>query len=134
MNQQYQGTVKFVECPSQHFSSTTQGRTIQNQDIVRLENHKPEAIWYVKYNPQNTFKERVLRRLMVYEIATHLNIPVSNELEHIMALNVMIKQGYEKINDFYEKCRRDSSQLQTSDGLVNSRTKINNKTILDTIR
>lgn len=122
------GTVSAISLgiPAMLFPGTPAMKEVDRGDVVRLENHKPEVFWYAKYNPQNTFKERAIRRLIVYQIAARLGIPASNELDYIMGLNTMIKQGYKKINDFYEKCRRDSTQLRTSNDLAGSRAKISN--------
>ena len=78
-------------------------KEVEQGDIIQHKSYRPEVIWHAKYNPKNTFKERAMRRLIVYGISQRLGLPLSNELEYLLLLKTQIKQGYEKINDFYKQ-------------------------------
>ena len=78
-------------------------KEVEQGDIIQHKSYRPEVIWHAKYNPKNTFKERAMRRLIVYGISQRLGLPLSNELEYLLLLKTQIKQGHEKINDFYKQ-------------------------------
>ena len=100
----YSGTVSSVSLgvTAMLLPGTPATKEVEKGDIIQSE-YRPEVFWWAKYNPKNTFKERVMRRLMVYEISQRLGLPLSNELEYLLGLNTLIKQGHEKINEFYQE-------------------------------
>lgn len=59
-------------------------------------------IWINIKNSENTFRERVLRRLIVFEICKKLNIPTTLDYENFSYLKSVIDTHYVKINQYYE--------------------------------
>ena len=67
------------------------------------------SVWYNKNNKDNTFKERIRRRLIIYEICKKLRIPTSLDYDYFTFLKNIIDTKYDKINDFYETQFRESN-------------------------
>ncbi len=75
----------------------------QENGIVRA-NFNKEPIWFCKNNPDNTFKQRVYRRLIVSKLCKKLNIPTgATEFEHLLNLNNITELQYKEINEFYKQ-------------------------------
>jgi len=60
-------------------------------------------IWHNKNNQDNTFKERIYRRLIVYELCKRLKIPSGEDYEVFTLLKNIIDSKFENINGFYNR-------------------------------
>ena len=76
----------------------------ENKDKIGLilSDFDKTSIWYNKNNEGNTFKERVRRRLIVYELCKRLKIPTGDDYELLTYLKNVIDSKFEKINEFYD--------------------------------
>lgn len=73
-----------------------------NREIILSEFDKT-SIWYNKNNQDNTFKERIYRRLIVYELCKRLKIPAGGDYEVFTQLKNIIDSKFENINEFYNQ-------------------------------
>ena len=75
-----------------------------NHEINNIEFSKNKnLIWINKDIPENTFKERAYRRLLLHRLCKKLNIPTVLDTESILYLTDTIKNSHHEINDFYQK-------------------------------
>lgn len=75
--------------------------TSDQQGIIMSDINR-DLIWYSKQNPTNTFKERILRRLILHKLVKKLQIPITDEWTFLNVTNNIVKNHYEGINKFYE--------------------------------
>lgn len=59
-------------------------------------------VWFTNVNPTNTFKSRILRRLIVAKIAKKLKIPLSYDTLQLSPLTIAIRNQVNEINKFYQ--------------------------------
>jgi hypothetical protein len=67
-----------------------------------LSDFAPKFIWRVTGNPENTFKERVYRRLLLVKLLQKLKIPTIFNLETLSMVTKLIDNHEQEINQFYE--------------------------------
>lgn len=98
------GTVSAVSLglPAGVLDGTPAMKDVESGEIIRSD-FDHEFIWLAKYNPTNTYKERVWRRLVASRICKELGYPINNELPILTDINLKIKLYADKINDFYRK-------------------------------
>lgn len=63
----------------------------------------PDLVWKSINNPDNTFKERIFRRLIITAIAEKLKFLTSLDAEPFQTLSIIIDKFADEINQFYEK-------------------------------
>lgn len=77
-----------------------------------INNIKPSQskkhLWLNKNDPDNTLKERLYRRILVYQICKKLNIPTLADKEELLLLTDLVQTSYEEINDFVNEFRREA--------------------------
>lgn len=73
-----------------------------NRGIILSEFDKI-SIWYNKNNQDNTFKERIYRRLIIYELCKRLKIPAGEDYEVFTHLKNILDNNFENINGFYNQ-------------------------------
>ena len=81
------------------------------QGSILVSDFNRSAIWFNKENPSNTYKERVLRRIIVHKLAKKLQIQFVEEYQFLSVINSIVKKNYAEINDFYEQCSRDIKSI-----------------------
>lgn len=79
---------------------------VTDQQIV-LSEFNQDFVWYAKFNPTNTYKERVLRRIILHRLAKKLQIPIIDEWNFLNIANVIIERHHREINEFYQECTRN---------------------------
>ncbi len=72
------------------------------ENNVQVAHFDDNNIWINKNNPTNTFKERIRRRLIVFEICKKLNIPTVLDYENFLYLKTVVDTHHAKINSYYE--------------------------------
>ena len=77
----------------------------RNQVVVSEFN--PQHIWQCEQYPDNTYKERVYRRLIVSRLAERLRIPTVSNAEIFITVANMIDQQHQEINQFYESVTKN---------------------------
>lgn len=99
------GTISYIILGSVAWvlDGTPSMEEVRNGDIVQADFEK-ESLWYARYNPSLTLRERIWRRLVVGQICRELNYPVNAEIADLSSLNILIEQNHREINDFYRKC------------------------------
>lgn len=70
-------------------------------NIIFSDTNKSQ-IWYNKSNSENTFKERIYRRLIVSKLCEKLKIPTVNDAEVFYYLSNIIEMQYNEINEFFK--------------------------------
>jgi len=97
------GTISGVNLgtTAQILPGTPSIREVEQGSIVVSDFNK-ELIWSAKYNLDNTFKERIKRRLIIHQLAQRLKLPLTDEVEYLTMLNASLLHDYKKINEFYE--------------------------------
>lgn len=78
--------------------------TPARNSALTISEFNSEAIWFNKQNPENTFKERLYRRLLLTKLATNLKIPLTDEYTWLNMLNSIIEVQHNQINEFYDIC------------------------------
>jgi len=98
------GTVSAVSLglPAGVLDGTPAMKEVESGEIIRSD-FDHEFIWLAKYNPTNTYKERVWRRLVASRICKELGYPINNELPILGDINMRLELYTDKINDFYRK-------------------------------
>lgn len=66
----------------------------------------PKNNWINLNNPDNTFEERIYRRLVVHKLCKKLNIPTIADTEHLLQYINHIESNYKEINDFFKQHRQ----------------------------
>jgi len=79
---------------------------VADQQIV-LSEFNQDFVWYAKFNSSNTYKERILRRLVLHMLAKRLAIPIRDEWNFLNIANVIIEKHHREINEFYQECTRN---------------------------
>jgi hypothetical protein len=77
-------------------------KDVESGDIIRSEFDR-EWVWFAKYNPTNTYKERIWRRLVASRICRELGYPIDNELAHLGDISQRLKLNSDKINEFFRE-------------------------------
>lgn len=98
------GTVSAVSLgvPAGVLDGTPAMEDVKSGDIIRSD-FDHEWVWFAKYNPTNTYKERTWRRLVASRICRELGYPIDNELPHLGDINLRLELHSEKINEFYRE-------------------------------
>lgn len=96
------GTISMVSLGilAQIGDGTPSMKEVHEGKIIRSDFDK-EYIWLAKYNPKNTFKERVRRRILISKLCRFLEYPLDREMIFLSEISTLVKQNYEKINEFY---------------------------------
>ena len=73
---------------------------IKNPDIIRSE-FAPDTIWVSRFNPTNTYKERIARRIIVQRIFEKYKIPGVNNYGNYHHIEKTMRSYGDQINEFY---------------------------------
>lgn len=73
---------------------------VKRGEITQSEFDK-EYVWSVKYNPENTYKERIRRRIIVNQLASKLKLPITDEVDWLIFLTSKTETWHKEINEFY---------------------------------
>lgn len=77
------------------------------RDVDKFKIHMDEEIgnqlWVSELNPENTYRERLYRRLIISKLTRKLKIPTHEEYERIIQINSLIGLYHKRINEFNEK-------------------------------
>jgi hypothetical protein len=74
---------------------------------IALDKNK-NLFWINKDHLENNFKERLYRRLLVYQVCKKLNIPTISDKETILHLIDLVENSHQEINDFFQEVSRES--------------------------
>lgn len=79
-----------------------------NNIKIDLSNRAQGNNWVNENNPDNTFKERLYRRLILHNLCKKLNIPTVSDNEHILYLINVVKSLQKDLNEFQQTIGRTS--------------------------
>jgi hypothetical protein len=79
-----------------------------NNIKIDLSNRAQGNNWVNETNPDNTFKERLYRRLILHNLCKKLNIPTVSDNEHILYLINVVKSLRKDLNEFQQTIGRTS--------------------------
>jgi hypothetical protein len=67
---------------------------------IHLDDEIGNNLWISELNPDNNYKERVYRRLLITKLINQLKIPCSEEYNTLLSISSLIDLQHNRINDF----------------------------------
>lgn len=98
------GTISMISLgvPAMVLDGTPAIKEVDEGKIVRADFDK-EFVWLAKYNPTNTLKERMWRRLIISRLSDALQYPLDREVIQLSEINNTLSKNHKEINEFFRE-------------------------------
>jgi len=98
------GTISMISLgvPAMVLDGTPAIKEVDEGKIIRADFDK-EFVWLAKYNPTNTLKERMWRRLIISRLSDALQYPLDREVIQLSEINNTLSKNHKEINEFFRE-------------------------------